>query len=383
MRVLHLFDRYLPHTMNWAFRLLHAMPRTEIAVAAPWMVRNEYFTPDFQYFIPPWQGGAGRLPTDEWQQRRLADLLIRTEKYLPVYRFWLEKQLRGQPPDLLHAHFAPIGYHYLPLARRLKRPLVVSFYGYDYESLPWRRPVWRQRYRTLFDQAAWITCAGPHGRDLLLSYGAPAEKLRVSPMSVDTRDFSFYPAEKPAHTLRLVQVATFTEKKGQLDTLEAFRLALPRAPGLTLTFAGEAYDQALYAEIAARIRKYQLEQQATLHPVVSQAQMPAFLRQFDVCIHPSKYSAQRDCEGGPVTILEAQAVGLPVISTSHFDIPSEVLHGRTGLLAPEGDVEALAAHILTFYQMEAPAFQQYRLQARAHMEAHFEVRKTAEKLCFE
>ncbi len=50
-----------------------------------------------------------------------------------------------------------------------------------------------------------------------------------------------------------------------------------------------------------------------------------------------------DCEGGaPVVLLDAQATGMPVISTTHCDIPDEVVHGETGLLSPEKDVGALA-----------------------------------------
>ena len=49
--------------------------------------------------------------------------------------------------------------------------------------------------------------------------------------------------------------------------------------------------------------------------------------------------------GAPVAILEAQATGLPVISSYHADIPGVVVDGKSALLAPERDVEILAKHL--------------------------------------
>ena len=65
-----------------------------------------------------------------------------------------------------------------------------------------------------------------------------------------------------------------------------------------------------------------------------------------VLLQASLTAADGDGEGGaPVVLLDAQASGLPVVATRHADIPEYVLDGRSGLLAPEGDVEALAGCI--------------------------------------
>ncbi|TFG44263.1 MAG: glycosyltransferase [Bacteroidia bacterium] len=49
--------------------------------------------------------------------------------------------------------------------------------------------------------------------------------------------------------------------------------------------------------------------------------------------------------GAPVAILEAQATGLPVISSYHADVPPVVVDGKSALLAPEKDVGMLAKHL--------------------------------------
>jgi glycosyltransferase involved in cell wall biosynthesis len=52
-----------------------------------------------------------------------------------------------------------------------------------------------------------------------------------------------------------------------------------------------------------------------------------------------------DAEGTPVTILEAQAAGLPVVSTLHAGIREAVVHGQTGYLVEERDVEGMAEYM--------------------------------------
>jgi len=53
----------------------------------------------------------------------------------------------------------------------------------------------------------------------------------------------------------------------------------------------------------------------------------------------SMSSADGNMEGLPVAILEAQAMGLPIVSTNHSGIPEGVIEGETAVLANEGDVE--------------------------------------------
>ena len=69
-----------------------------------------------------------------------------------------------------------------------------------------------------------------------------------------------------------------------------------------------------------------------------------------------------------------------MLATTHFDIPAEVLHDRTGLLAPEGNALILAEHIRRFYFMENEDYQQFSQNARRHVEANFDVKNSARKL---
>lgn len=380
IKVLHLFDHYLPNTMNWAYRMLRTVTDMDVSVASPVFVRNQYFDPDFHLWVRPLQRYTGWIPPTEWAAIRLQGFLVRLERHVPAYKYWLEKQLLRHKPDLIHAHFAPAGCHYLDMVKRLDIPLVVSFYGYDYESLTVRNRGWQRRYRNLFAGAAAITAAGEHGRAVLTRQGAPAQKITVLPMSMNPAEFPFQERGKKPCRLRLLQVATITEKKGFMDTLQALYMARQTCPEIRLTIAGERHDRVLVQKMETFIRTRVLRPAVEWLDFVPHDQLPALFARHDVFIQPSHYTANRDCEGGPVSILEAQSSGMPVIATTHFDIPSQVLHGQSGLLAPERDPAGLARHIERFYRMENLEYQQFGIAARRHIEAGFDIHKTAKKL---
>jgi colanic acid/amylovoran biosynthesis glycosyltransferase len=71
------------------------------------------------------------------------------------------------------------------------------------------------------------------------------------------------------------------------------------------------------------------------------------LREADIFVqHSCVDPLSGDAEGLPASILEAMAVGLPVVSTMHAGIPEAVEDGVTGLLVPERDTRAMAARLV-------------------------------------
>jgi colanic acid/amylovoran biosynthesis glycosyltransferase len=61
---------------------------------------------------------------------------------------------------------------------------------------------------------------------------------------------------------------------------------------------------------------------------------------------PSVVASDGDTEGTPVSLMEAQALGMPVLSTRHAGIPEIVADGEAGYLVPEKDVAALAERLI-------------------------------------
>jgi colanic acid/amylovoran biosynthesis glycosyltransferase len=113
------------------------------------------------------------------------------------------------------------------------------------------------------------------------------------------------------------------------------------------------------------------------------AQPPAIVRehlqQTRIFCAPSVTAKNGDSEGLGIVFAEAQAMGIPVVSSLHGGIPEVVVHGRTGLLAGERDHEALAAAIASLLG-DSSLWEQFRHSARAHIEHSFDLAKQTAEL---
>jgi colanic acid/amylovoran biosynthesis glycosyltransferase len=141
-----------------------------------------------------------------------------------------------------------------------------------------------------------------------------------------------------------------------------------------LTLVGGDCGDGTREKVLKSVQDAGIQDRITLLEAVDFNNLHAFMRDHDVFIHPSCYTEKRDCEGGaPVVLLDAQATGMPVIATRHCDIPDEVVHETTGLLAPEKDTGMLAEHIRTFYHMDADRYRTYCGAARQHVQRSYDV----------
>ena len=374
MQVLHLFDRYLNGTMNWAYNLIRHTPEIQVSIAAPIIIENAFKTDQFSYYYSPFQWNRF---SNEWEipswQRAVASL---STKHLPLYQFHLAQKVKSAPPGILHAHFANVGLHYIQLAKKLNKPLVVSFYGYDYEKLPFLFPKIQQQYPKLFDAARAIIAEGPHGADILKKMGCPEEKIFIIPLGINIEAVPFFPRKKHPGALKLIQAATFTEKKGHIYTIKAFHQALKDCPNMELTLVGEPQNQTLLDKLRTYVQKNKLKDKVHFLDFIPPTSFHEKLSEFDVFIQPSCYAEDRDCEGGaPVSLLDAQATGMPIIGSTHCDIPFEVIHGKTGLLSPEKQLAPLVQSIKTFYEMDPSTYAEYAKNARLHVETQFNIGK--------
>ena len=87
---------------------------------------------------------------------------------------------------------------------------------------------------------------------------------------------------------------------------------------------------------------------------------------------PSVTAANGDSEGLGMVFAEAQAMGIPVVSTVHGGIPEVVLNRVTGLLIPERDYESLASALSTLLSDEE-LWQSFHLAALERVEQYFDL----------
>lgn len=330
MQVLQLFHRYLDNSSHWIHDLLWPLPAGNLRLAAPVWLNPEYQLEAVERVVIPHRLG---VPI---QQNLWFRLKVRRNK--TAIKRWMENNAAAF--GLAHAHFAFVGWEYAKLCHRLGKPLLVSFYGFDYEHLPHTQPLWRDRYRELMQLAAGFVAEGPHGAETLQRMGCPASKIHIVPLGVEIPLILPPPKTKPTGQLNLIQAATFKEKKGHRYTLLAMAEAVKQCPDIRLTMVG---DGPLLPETMQLSAQLGLADRVTFLPPLPYQELKQLLGHYDTLVQPSLYTTDKDSEGGaPVVLLDAQLAGLPVLTTAHADIPNRMLANQTGLLANEKDIAAMA-----------------------------------------
>lgn len=368
LRILHLLDVVKPNSIPWFYNLVKHIPNAN-NILATW---NFYGTDSEMKVIGyPLNEKMGESFLHKLYNKFLK--MVRESNY-PNY----VKKKVGKI-DLIHAHFAHVGWQDLKLKKLLNVPYIVSFYGYDYESIPYKYPQWKERYRQLFHEADFIIAEGGFGAQKLVEMGCPPEKVKVHRLGVEVDKIPYHEREKKEGELNLVQIAAIREKKGQVFTIKAFLKALEKCPNMSLTIVGE--DQDLQIGYFRTLIPAKHADKIKFVDRIDFKRLYEYLEQFHVFIHPSCYASDRDCEGGaPIVLLDAQATGMPIISTTHCDIPDEVVNGVTGLLSPEKDVDKLANSIKYFYEMEGDDYHRFANKARIHIEQNYDIVKNSEAL---
>lgn len=247
--------------------------------------------------------------------------------------------LAASPTDVVHAHFAEEGIAAWPAAARARVPLIVTFYGYDATELP-RHLTWRLRIRRLFRKATLVLAEGPHLRGRLEALGCAPGRLRVQPIPVQLERFR-YREPNPGREVTILQACRFVPKKGVDLTLRALALTT-HGRSARLRLIGDGPERPRLEALAGELG---LSDRVQFLGMCTYGEYARELASADLFIQPSRYAESGDGEGGaPTTLLEAQAVGLPVVATMHADIPF-VTHPEAALLAREGDVSGLTGHL--------------------------------------
>jgi glycosyltransferase involved in cell wall biosynthesis len=142
-----------------------------------------------------------------------------------------------------------------------------------------------------------------------------------------------------ADRFRFVAVARLVEKKGLMDLIEACRILSGEGLSFQCDIVGKGR---LRSRLRDRIKELGLQKVVRLVGPKSQREV---LREYHHChayVLPAVVGEDGNREGLPVSIVEALACGLPVITTPITGIPEAVRHGENGLLVPERDPAALA-----------------------------------------
>lgn len=341
--------------------------RTVLVYRSALLARSEVFIRDQAKTCTRWRTVLiGRTRLDDLSLdglpvrilgRRPEDLPRRITSKLRNVLGWPDgvSLLRQGKPALLHAHFGPDAVEAWTLARALNIPLLATLHGFDIMT---NRDWWEsgrggagmRNYPTALARLA----AQPNVRFIAVSdavqraavaFGLPAAKIDVRYIGIDPEKFAPGPFPIAQRPRRVLFVGRLVEKKGASLLLEAMSKIKEKVPRSEVVVVG---DGPLRGTVEALARQKNLLARFT--GALSHEDVGRELANARVFCLPSIRAANGDAEGFGLVLLEAQAAGVPVVSSAIGGAEEGLLDGRTGFRVAEGDVDALSdrlARLLT------------------------------------
>jgi len=319
-----------------------------------------------------------RRPRVYWQALRFAaghSLRQRNSSTLKRFAqaaYLVERGLPNTGVMHFHAHFS-------------HDPTTVAFFASRLTGLPYSfsahaKDIYLQEVDFLRRKIATAqfvaTCTEHNKRYLQEIAGVEAEIIR----SYHGLDLNFFPRSGNREfnpVPRILSVGRLVPKKGFSVLLKALSTLRQRGYDFRCTIIGSG---PMEKELRKQIAKLDLNGFVELHSPVSQNQLLDYYRSADLFALACEVQKDGDRDGIPNVIVEALAMGVPVISTRISGIPECVDHGANGLLVPQQNPTALADAMAAILNDSALA-QQFSRAGRKKVEEYFDARQNIEPIC--
>ncbi|WP_315852069.1 glycosyltransferase [Tautonia rosea] len=256
----------------------------------------------------------------------------------------LAELFRRERIDLIHAHqYTPFFYGITARLLCRRPPVLFTEHGRWYPD--YRRPKRIVANRILLERRDRVVGVGEAVRQALIrNEGIPGARVRVIYNGVDLAAFAEADTSREEtrrelglgpDDLAIVQVARLDGLKDHATAVRTMARVVTSQPEARLFLVGDGPEREPIREL---IQGKGVESSVSLLGL--RTDVPRLLSAADVAFLTSV------SEGIPLTLIEAMGAGLPVVSTDVGGVGEVVEHSITGLLAPPGDDEALAGHLI-------------------------------------
>jgi colanic acid/amylovoran biosynthesis glycosyltransferase len=243
--------------------------------------------------------------------------------------------------DLIHAHYAYMGFRYMEVSRLIRAPMVVSLLGHD---ITYAGVKYKEDYKGIFQGVAGFLASSAYLAGLAVEMGFPEDRITVHYPEVDTGFFGLADRSSSSDsTTRIISVCRLDWTKGLVYALEAVRILVDQGIDLSYRIVGDGKAR---DEVELAIGDLGLSVHVTLTGAMDRRGCRDEMAQADLFLMSSV------TESFGLAAAEAQATGLPVVATNVGGLPEAVNDGQTGFLVASRNPEALAERMK--YLIERP-----------------------------
>lgn len=371
LQVFHVWNDYTSSLFDQTHSAFLKMPEMDSVLLVGKLLQNE----------------AQVLPETHFYSKRSVDDIIAANLLLRVVsrvkRFFFDSRFisfcdslirsKRSPllPSLIHSHFGTTGAILSPLVKKSKLPALVSFYGVD-ASTALKDLRWKVRFSEMFQTYDTFVVLCEEVKRRLVRFGCEESRIRVWNLPAGVESYPLRVRNRaPDEPLRFISAARFVEKKGLDVLLNAFQKVLKTLPDAELTLIGYGPQK---EKLEALARELKIESKVRfldtrLRPDFKEVYYSE-LKNHDVFVLPSIVAKNGDDEGGPaLTLVCAQAAGLPVICTPFPGAEISVIENETGYYCESDSSESLATVML---QVGSDSSRWNEVGARASKRVHEE-----------
>lgn len=281
--------------------------------------------------------------------------------------------------DVIHSQFGNMGFYAVGLETLgpVQPKKIVTFHGFDLSRFVKERG--NHCYDYVFKKMDLFLTTCQFFVDRLIDMGCPRDRIGMYYLSVDCERLIYKMRRPvPGDPVRLATIGRLVEKKGYSTTLMALGNLKRKRPDLVFSY-DIIGSGPLEAELRRLVIGQNLSTEVTFHGAKPKEAALEILEKAMIFLLPSVTALDGDVEAMPVTLKEAMAMGLPVLSTYHSGIPELITNGVEGYLSAERDFEGLFQNLERL--LENPKdWPRMGSAGRERVEKYFDRRRAAEVL---
>lgn len=273
---------------------------------------------------------------------RIEFRLFRKISGFNLHEYVFYRELKNQKIDLIFAEYGPTANAIYPIIERLKIPFVIHFHGFDvyhHDTLK-KHGV---HYAQLFSLVSFVIAVSKEMQADLIEMGLERDKILYSPCGCAIEDLE---PSLCADRQGFLSVGALVPKKSPINLLKAYLEARKKGAQFQLSIVG---DGPLMNESKNFVLQNGLENEVVLLGNLPHQEVLSIMQRKAVFVQHSVKSQDGNREGTPVSILEASAMAMPVVSTRHAGISDVVIQEKTGFLVEEHDYIAMGERM---FQLE-------------------------------